>query len=666
MLNSTPTPVADAPAERDILESHLLRLFFDSPFIGMAVTSPRSKRWVKFNDELCRILGYRRDELEQLTWTAITHLEDVAADLDQFHRVLAREIDGYQMEKRFIRPDRTVVDTAIDVRCVRDSGGLVEYFLATIRDITESRLVTSELQFANERWESLVKASPAAIFDMDLAGRVQSVWNPAAERMFGQATAGILGRALPIRDQELSDAVKALQAQVAAGQFISSREFTVQCKDGTAVSFEVSAAPILDKAGGVRSLLCVADDVTERLAVQRALRESERGYRLLFQLHPTPMCVYDVSTRRMLAVNSAAIESYGYAPDEFLRLRMDDMVAPVEVPRAIEYIASIPAGAERTGVWRHRRKDGSQFDAEIRSHSLTFGGRKARLVMATDVSDTLRAQRELQVSENRLRKLNLELEDRIAERTRELVMARDRAESADRVKSLFLATVSHELRTPLNSIIGFSDALRRELAGPLNEEQAKQLRIVFDAGQHLLALIGDFLDISKIEAGVISYNLVDLDLLALMPAITSAFGQQAATVGLEFRLQDDLQPCVIRADAQRVKQVIGNYFSNAIKFTDQGRITVGVERRANVARIWLRDTGIGIAADQAGRLFQPFVRLSPQGHRSSDGTGLGLAIARRLAEGMQGRVGFESEPGRGSLFWIDLPLADCQERPCVS
>ena len=117
----------------------MLRLFFDSPFVGMAVTSPRSKRWVKFNDELCRILGYPRDELERLTWTEITHPDDVPADLDQFHRVIAGETDGYRMDKRFIRPDGTVVHAAIDVRCVRDGEGVVDFFLATIRDITEGR-----------------------------------------------------------------------------------------------------------------------------------------------------------------------------------------------------------------------------------------------------------------------------------------------------------------------------------------------------------------------------------------------------------------------------------------------------------------------------------------------------------------------------------------------
>ena len=285
------------------------------------------------------------------------------------------------------------------------------------------------------------------------------------------------------------------------------------------------------------------------------------------------------------------------------------------------------------------------------AHTLGLGGRKARLLMATDVTDTLKNQRELQVSEIRLRALNLELEDRIGERTRELVEARDRAEAADRVKSLFLATVSHELRTPLNSIIGFSDALLRELAGPLEPEQAKQLRIVRDAGHQLLALIGDILDISKIEAGVVSYDLAELDLSALLPTVADAFAE-GGKAGIEFGLLDSVGPCVVRADAQRVRQVVGNYLSNALKFTDHGRITLGVERQGDGARVSVRDTGIGIAAAESHRLFQPFIRLAAKGSRSSEGTGLGLAIARRLAEGMGGRsVSRASQAAAATSGW---------------
>jgi signal transduction histidine kinase len=274
-----------------------------------------------------------------------------------------------------------------------------------------------------------------------------------------------------------------------------------------------------------------------------------------------------------------------------------------------------------------------------------------------DVTDRIRAQKALAASESNLRELNEQLEQLVEDRTRELVVARDQAEASNRVKDVFLATMSHELRTPLNSIIGFSKVLLTGLAGDLNSEQHMQLGIINKSGQQLLALISDVLDISKIEAGRLALHLAPLPLEKLLHEQLEAFRLQAHERGLCLRIAGAEVPLRVLADDQRVRQVVGNLLSNALKFTDHGEVGIAVEVTDGKAKVTVYDTGIGIAADEQARLFQPFRRIAPKNGGSRDGTGLGLAISRRLVEAMGGEIGVTSEPGAGSRFWFTLPLA---------
>lgn len=244
----------------------------------------------------------------------------------------------------------------------------------------------------------------------------------------------------------------------------------------------------------------------------------------------------------------------------------------------------------------------------------------------------------------------------------QLAQAKARAEAADQVKSAFLATMSHELRTPLNSIIGFTGILLQGLAGPLNPEQTKQLDMVRSSARHLLALINDVLDISKIEAGQLKVIREPFDLRASITKVAGLVQPLAEKKRLALHVQVAPELGELVSDPRRVEQILLNLLNNAIKFTETGEVQLQASVTEGCVRIAIRDTGIGIKPPDLATLFQPFRQIDTGLTRSHEGTGLGLAICRRLADLLGGEICAQSEWGKGSVFTITLPMPSNQTR----
>jgi PAS domain S-box-containing protein len=329
-----------------------------------------------------------------------------------------------------------------------------------------------------------------------------------------------------------------------------------------------------------------------------------------------------------------------------------------------------PRTAEFADLYLRPLGLGAMLDAPIRSRGKTVGvichehrggprewapdERSFAGSMADLVSLSLEAAQRRQ-AEAELRQAHASLEVKVAERTRELAAANEQLKELDRLKSEFLATMSHELRTPLNSIIGFTGILRQGLPGPVNPEQSKQLGMVYNSATHLLGLINDLLDLSRIESGRMEVHPEKFQLAAVVEEVAQSLRPQVQAKGLTLETQLDDPAFALETDRKKTFQILLNLANNAVKFTGKGRVHIDVKTTPAAAAVVVSDTGIGIKPEHMGRLFEAFRQVDGSARRVYEGTGLGLYLCRKLATMLGGTIGAESEFGVGSRFTFTLP-----------
>jgi PAS domain S-box-containing protein len=507
--------------------------------------------------------------------------------------------------------------------------------------------------------ESVLSSMAEGVVTLDGSGKV-IVWNREAERLLGarpfeyNASAwaesiGIyLDDGVTLCSTETSPLYQAMRGREAHVELLIKNPLNL-----ADVWIEANAMPIRDRTGAVNGCVSVFRDTTDRKRIEAALRATEAessrslGFtRLLLEASPAFIVSIGPGGRTATA-NVAFLDRFGYTLTEVVGQEYLEMFVPEEDrPRLRDVFQQIVS----SGLYTQNEswvigKSGERFLVEWRGRPVAGADGRIDVFVCVGVDITERRR-----DEESRRDAYDELERRVVERTAELVMAREAAESADRLKSAFLATMSHELRTPLNSIIGFTGILLQGLAGELNAEQEKQLGMVQVSSRHLLALINDVLDISKIEAGQLQLRAEPFNLKDSIENVIRSVEHLAEAKGLEVSSTVDSSVGMVTGDSRRVEQVLLNLLSNAIKFTEKGAVSVNctIENGQFAARV--RDTGIGIAAQDLAQLFRPFRQIDSGLGRQREGTGLGLSICRKLAQLMGGTISVESVAGQGSTF----------------
>ena len=571
-------------------------------------------------------LGYSIEELLAKPFIDFVHPDDRQSTIQEVEK-LSTGLNTISFENRYRCKDGSYR------RLSWNAAPFVEQQLiyAIGRDVTEFKQTEQALRLSEERYRLLFESNPHSVWVYDLESLAIIDVNDAAILTYGYSREEFL--TLNIKDLRPIEDVPAFLEKVArVRDVLEDQGISTHCrKDGTKVEVEITSNPII--YGRRKARLVVSTDITERKHAEEALRQSEERFRLTVD-NVVDYAILMLDTAGCVTSwNPGAQRIKGYRADEIIGKNFSQFYPRADVEAGKpqhELAAAAKEGRCLDEGWRVR-KDGSTFWANVVITALR------------DEQGTLRGYSKL------TRDMT---QSKLAQEA--MSQAKDAAEQSNKFKDQFLSTMSHELRTPLNAVLGFSDLLNDECYGALNDRQHRYVNHIQTGGKHLLRLINDILDLSRIEAGRLQLAIENVAVNTCMSEAVDCLrplsDKKSQTV-----LVKPSANLSVRADATRLKQILMNLLGNAVKFTpDSGKIEVAAHQIGDVVRMEVRDTGPGIPLEEQQRIFNAFQRL--QQSKTTEGTGLGLAITKRLVELQGGNLGIDSQPGNGSCFYFTLPL----------
>ena len=601
-----------------------------------------------WSQEMYELYGLKKDEVENkyMTWVNNLHPEDRTTARQSLEEAVTEEKD-FEQDFRIVRSDG-------EVRYIRGFGRIffgeneeAEYMLGVNYDITSQKKVEKQLEAQKESFRKVINTVPDSIFIKDSQGRYQLI-NQELENLFNKPAEKILGRT----DHQLSP------TKTEAEDFAEDDQEVLQGKEKS-----ISEEKITDGQGNIRwmqtkkvsinfqgenCVLGIARDITRR-------REIEQRYQTIFEEAPYGILLINPEEKNAVDFNQAICEILGYTRKEFKKLDINDYEVIEEPEETRERINRMMNGSREVFETKHKTKSGEIIDVKVLAKVVNFNNEQYILAMFQDITEAKEAKQKLNKYTKEIEKKNIELEQ-----------ARDQALQASRAKSEFLATMSHEIRTPMNSIIGMSELLQET---NLNSEQENYLEILKNSGESLLALINDVLDLSKIEADQIVMEEIEFSLEEVVNNVTEMVSFKAYEKGLDLvsRIAPSV-PTELYGDPSRIRQVLLNLMSNAVKFTSEGEVVLEVkliqEKKCDDLQtvellFSVRDTGIGISSEKQEYIFESFTQADASSTREYGGTGLGLTISKKLVNFMEGEIWVDSTLGEGSTFnfQLELPVA---------
>jgi PAS domain S-box-containing protein len=613
-----------------------LRLAQEIASLGQYAYDIRSDSWSS-SDILDRIFGiapdYPRDAAHWLELVSPAFREEMSAYLQRTLE-LGQSFDReYQIRRVCDGHTRWVHGKG---QLLFDRQGEPKTLIGTIQDITARKRAEEDLR-------AVLHEAGDAIWIGDAGGRFIYA-NPSACALTGHLAREVENMQFSDLIREEVDGEWARHVAVLESGEVVRREWQLRRQDGGQVSVQLTTERLLDGR-----YLAFGRDLTEKRRHDAELLKLSQAV----EQSPESILITNVDAE-IEYVNEAFVRQTGYRREDVIGKNPRILKSGNTPPETfVELWQAMTEGRAWQGEFHDRRRDGSEYvEFAIITPLRQPDGRITHYVsVQQDITERKRTGKELD-------RYRHHLEELVEVRTDELERAKSAAEAATQAKSAFLANMSHEIRTPMNGILGMVYLLRRE---GVTAAQDERLGKIAAAGNHLLGVINDILDLSKIEAGKIALEHRDFAIASLLKGVMAVNGDAIKDKGLRFFIKVSTLPERVRGDQTRLSQILVNYISNALKFTESGSITLAgqvLETTAanSLLRFEVSDTGIGLAPEQQARLFNVFEQADNSTTRKHGGTGLGLAINRRLAQLMGGEVGVESEPGRGSTFWLTVRL----------
>ena len=522
-----------------------------------------------------------------------------------------------------------------------DSNGNPTGVLGVGRDVTERKKAeaalkekTNELQKSYERFQVAVNGSQDGIWDWNLYTE-DLYLSPRWKAMIGYEDSELPNKFSTFKDRIHPDDGKKVIKYL--GKYLKNEiseykvEFRFLHKNGSYIWVLARGAALRDDNGYPYRMAGSHTDITERKKADEKIKEEAIIRRILIE-HSQDSIVIINQNGKVVDANHKAADMLGYSMKEFLNLHAWDWDAKLTREDILETHEKIPDKHSVLFETQHRRKNGTLLDMEVSANTVILGNRKLTFCVSRDISERKRAEKEL---------INSKIE----------------AENANRIKSEFIANMSHELRTPLNSVIGFSQILNEKIMGDLNEKQMRYVSNIQKSGTHLLDLINDILDLSKIESGNMEYTPEIVDVRELMDDVVVLTEPLVKEKNIDLESRREFEKLEVNADRMKVKQIMFNLLSNAIKFApENGKVWFDSKVINDKVQISVSDNGIGIPLDKQKTIFEPFKQASSSTSRTHGGTGLGLAIVKHYVEMHSGEIHVESEVGKGSTFTFTIPV----------
>ena len=665
LRNQVVLRTADIAKEKEALKASEKNLAITLRSIGDAViATDAGGRIARMNPSAERLTGWPLAEARNRPLPEVFRIVDAdtrESVFDPAQRVMEEgQVVGLINDTVLLARDGQEYRIADSAAPIRSDGGEIVGVVLVFSDVTEKCLMEKELQSLGEFYRQLFDQAPLPYQSLDENGFVIEA-NKAWMEVLGYSRAEVVGKWFGdfLAPEFVEEFRQQFTPLMTAGR--DRCEFEMVHKNGGRRCIVFEGRIGYGLGGEFKQLHCVLMDITERRQAEEILKESEWRFRRAIEEAPFPVMMH-VEDGSVLVISRAWTEITGYTQQDIpTTADWTEKAYGEDKAIALAGIAAVYSLEQRKaqGEYHVRCRDGRVRLWEFSSVGLgaMSDGRRIAISMAMDITE--RKQAESELVQHRYH-----LEELVALRTSELERAKEAAEVANLAKSAFLSNMSHEIRTPMNAIIGMSNLLRRS---GLNPTQIDRLNKIELASDHLLNVINDILDLSKIEAGKLLIENIPLAIESLLVNIRSIMCGRLQSKGLQLKVESDVFPSGLQGDPTRLQQALLNFVSNAIKFTDVGTVTLRAIKQAETeeevqVRFEVKDTGIGIASESQARLFSAFEQADSSTTRKYGGTGLGLVITRRLSELMGGEAGVVSSPGVGSTFWFTARLKKIETR----